>query len=174
MRRASMPNEESRSPPECFICTESDPRPRKSACKCTDRHVHDACLVRMLETGTHDRCPVCLELYSNLLCQYELVSWTACSRGGIACVYLIFAILLLACSAEMWWALVKPYPLSTRALRLVFVALVLFLSFAAVTAVAFLHECLTVGVANLARSMLVYRRRVNMLTELHTRSAPTD
>ena len=155
--------------PECFICTESVPAPRKSACRCTDRHVHDACLVRMLETGTHDRCPVCLEPYTNLSCRYEVVSWTACSRGGTACVYLIFAILLLACSAQMWWALVKPYNLSTRASGLVFLAFVLFLSFAAVAAVTFLQECLTVGVANLARSMLVYRRRVDMLTELHTR-----
>ena len=59
MRRARMPDEELPSPPECFICTESVPPPRKSACKCTDRHVHDACLAKMLETTRHARCPVC-------------------------------------------------------------------------------------------------------------------
>ena len=41
----------SEDPPECFVCTESVPPPRRSACKCTDRYVHDACLARMLEAG---------------------------------------------------------------------------------------------------------------------------
>ena len=162
-----MPSEAPPPPPqtpECFICTESVPAPRKSACKCTDRHVHDACLVRMLETGTHDRCPVCLEPYANLSCRYEVVSWTACSRGGSACLYTMFAIVLFACSTKAWWALVSPYRhLPERVEVVVFVGFVGIGLFAMAAAAIVAYECIVSGPRALARSMLVRRRRVQII-----------
>jgi len=164
MRRVGMAaDEESSPPPECFICTESVPAPRRSACKCTDRHVHDACLVRMLETGTHDRCPVCLAPYANLSCRYEVVTWTACSRGGAVCLYTIFALVLFVCATNTWWVIVNPYRHQSQRIKVVvFVAFVGIGIFGLCAAAIVAYECMTVGVANLVRSMLVCRRRVRI------------
>ena len=56
------------SPPrECFICTESEPRPLKSACLCTDRHMHTECFVKMLKTQKGEpKCSVCGALYEDV------------------------------------------------------------------------------------------------------------
>lgn len=149
--------------PECFICAESAPAPRRSACKCSNRYVHDACLVRMLETGTHDRCPVCLAPYANLECSYEVVSWQACSHGGSVCMYILFASVLFACSLNTWWCLYHEQAhLSSRAWVLAFVSAILMGIFACVAAILAAYDCTTVGVSNLARSMLVYRRRARV------------
>ena len=60
-----MPDEE--EPPECFICTESEPRPLKSACLCTDRHMHTDCFVKMLKAQKGaPRCGVCGALYEDV------------------------------------------------------------------------------------------------------------
>jgi hypothetical protein len=150
-------------PPECFICTENAPAPRRSACKCRDRYVHDACLVRMLETGTHDRCPVCLAPYANLVCSYEVVSWQARSHGGCVCVYILFSTILFVCSANTWWCLYHEQDrLSLRAWTLALLSAILMSLFSCVAAILAAYDCTTVGVSNLARSMLVYRRRARV------------
>ena len=60
-----MPDEE--EPPECFICTESEPRPHRSACLCTDRHMHTDCFVKMLKAQKGaPRCGVCGALYEDV------------------------------------------------------------------------------------------------------------
>ena len=53
--------------PECFICTESEPRPLKSACLCTDRHMHTDCFVKMLQAQKGaPKCGVCGALYEDV------------------------------------------------------------------------------------------------------------
>jgi len=53
--------------PECFICTESEPRPLKSACLCTDRYIHTECFVKMLKTQKGEpKCSVCGALYEDV------------------------------------------------------------------------------------------------------------
>ena len=101
MRRARMADEAPSSPPpECYICTESDPPPRKSACKCVDRYVHDACLAKMLETATEARCPVCLESYANVASKSCVVRVNWWSAGGCATGLAIVAIIVLGCAAN--------------------------------------------------------------------------
>ena len=54
-------------PPECFICTESEPRPHRSACLCTDRHMHTACFLKMLKAQKGEpKCGVCGALYEDV------------------------------------------------------------------------------------------------------------
>ena len=66
MRRASMADE-APPPPECFICTESEPRPHPSACLCTDRYMHTDCFVKMLKAQKGEpKCGVCGALYEDV------------------------------------------------------------------------------------------------------------
>ena len=59
--------EEVEASPECFICTESAPRPHRSACLCTDRHMHTTCFVKMLEAQKGEpKCRVCGALYKDV------------------------------------------------------------------------------------------------------------
>tara|TARA_B100000902_G_scaffold118289_1_gene118856 strand:- start:326 stop:874 length:549 start_codon:yes stop_codon:yes gene_type:complete len=53
--------------PECFICVESEPRPFKSECLCTDRYMHTDCFVKMLEAQKGEpKCGVCGALYKDV------------------------------------------------------------------------------------------------------------
>ena len=90
---------------ECYICTERDPPPRKSACKCTDRYVHDACLAKMLETAKEARCPVCLAPYTNVASKSCVVRVHWWSAGGCATGLAIVAIIVLGCAANTFAAL---------------------------------------------------------------------
>ena len=64
MRRAGMSDE---NLPECFICTESEPKPLKSACLCTDRYMHTDCFVKMLKAQKGEpKCGVCGALYEDV------------------------------------------------------------------------------------------------------------
>ena len=54
-------------PPECFICTESTPRPHRSACLCKDRYMHTDCFVKMLKAQKGEpKCGVCGALYEDV------------------------------------------------------------------------------------------------------------
>ena len=48
----------------CFVCMESCDE--KSKCKCVDRYVHPACLLKWLQPKQSTRCDVCLGEYSNV------------------------------------------------------------------------------------------------------------
>ena len=88
--------------PECFVCTDATPAPRKSACLCKDRYVHDACLAQMLKTAAHATCPVCAASYANVACVSRVVGIKCESAGGCACLLVLFAIVLLGCAANTW------------------------------------------------------------------------
>ena len=48
----------------CFVCM--DPNAPPSKCACTDRHVHDECLMRWLKQINTNTCPVCKEAYEHV------------------------------------------------------------------------------------------------------------
>ena len=93
------------SPPECFICTDTTPVPLKSACKCTDRYVHDDCLVKMIETARHSRCPVCAAPYTNVRSSSRIVGFKWESMGMGMCFLFLSSIVLTACATNTWLVL---------------------------------------------------------------------
>ena len=150
-------------PPECFICTESAPAPRRSACKCTDRHVHDACLAKMLETTRHARCPVCAAPYANVASRIVVVGVDACSLGGMVIGAVAAAAVLLGCGINTWLVLCcGQRKLSAREDFVVGFASILTTS-VGIALVAFVgRECVATGPRALARSMLVRKRRARV------------
>ena len=77
--------------PECFICTESEPRPYRSACLCTDRYMHTECFVKMLKAQKGEpKCGVCGALY-------EDVGWR--TKRVVQWVSPCGFVMLLACTA---------------------------------------------------------------------------
>ena len=78
-------------PPECFICTESVPTPRKSACLCKDRHMHAECFLKMLQAQRREpKCGVCGALY-------EDVGWR--TKRTLQFISPCGFVVLLACTA---------------------------------------------------------------------------
>jgi len=148
---------------ECYICTESEPPPRKSACKCTDRYVHDACLTKMLETSRHTRCPVCMSPYDNVASQVRVVGVDACSRGGMVIGAAMTAVILIGCGINTWLVFCcGQRELSTQEDFLVCFSAIL-MSSVGMALVAFVgRECVSTGFVSLARSMLVRKRNVRV------------
>ena len=150
--------------PECFICTESEPVPRRSACKCTERYVHDVCLVRMLETTRHARCPVCLEPYANVSSRTQVAGVDAFSRGAVVLGAAMGAVPLLGCGINTWLV----FCCSERELSSMdeFVACFasIFMVSIGCALVAFVgRECVYTGPTRLVRSVLVRKRVASVL-----------
>ena len=149
--------------PECFICTESEPAPRRSACKCTDRYVHDACLVNMLETTRHARCPVCTASYANVATRTRVAGVDAFSQGAAVLGAAMAAVAMLGCGVNTWLV----FCCSQRELSSLeeFAACFcsIFLVSVGCALVAFVgRECMYTGPAHLARSMIVRKRVANV------------
>lgn len=90
-----MPDKE--EPPECFICTESAPRPHRSACLCTDRHMHTDCFVKMLKAQKGaPKCGVCGALYEDVGWRTKRVPQLL-SPCGLVALLTCSAIALLGC-----------------------------------------------------------------------------
>ena len=156
--------------PECFICTESVPAPRRSACKCTDRYVHDACLVKMLETSTHAGCPVCATPYANVSCTSRVVGVRANSEGIGALVFLVLSPALLWLARFTWHlCCCGRHSLSIREERYVYFAAFV-MAITGAMGIAYLGKlCVVLGPTALARSAIVRKRTVRVLT---TRARP--
>lgn len=94
------------SPPECFICTESEPRPFLSACLCKDRYMHTGCFYKMLKAQKGEpKCGVCGALYEDVgwktrripqfisLCGFLVlqvcttIALTSCAANTLAVLY---------------------------------------------------------------------------------------
>tara|TARA_B100000902_G_C27041937_1_gene779779 strand:- start:171 stop:725 length:555 start_codon:yes stop_codon:yes gene_type:complete len=79
------------APPECFICTESEPKPHRSACLCTDRYMHAECFLKMLNAQKGEpKCGVCGALYEDVGWRTKRVPQFISPCGFV---------LLLACTA---------------------------------------------------------------------------
>ena len=160
-------------PPECFICTESAPKPRRSACKCTDRYVHDACLAKMLATTHHCRCPVCAAPYTNVTSRWSVVGVDACSRGALVIGAALASVVLIVCGINTWWVFCcSERQLSHEDDFVVCFSAILMTSMG-IAMVAFVgRECLMQGPRSLARSLLVRKRRVKV--GVSDNSLPTE
>lgn len=153
------------SAPECFICTESAPAPRRSACKCTERYVHDACLAKMLETRRHAVCPVCAAPYTNISSRLRVVGVDVCSPGVLVIGAVLMSVVLLVCGVNTWWV----YCCSERKLSRMdnFVACfsAILMTSVGMATVAFVGRgCVMQGPRGLARSMLLHKRTVRVGT----------
>ena len=92
-----MPKNEE-NPPECFICTESVPAPRKSACLCKDRYMHKECFVKLLGTQKGEpKCAVCGALYEDVGWRTKRVAQFV-SPCGLVAVLTCTAVVLLVCA----------------------------------------------------------------------------
>lgn len=155
-----MPDEESSPPPpECFICTESEPAPRRSACKCTDRYVHDACLTRMLETSLHNGCPVCLVPHANVSLRSRVVGVDAFSRGGLVFAALVAASAMLVGALFTWHIYCcREYQISGSEEFFVHIAAII-MAISSMACFAFAgSECVDAGPRALVSSVVVYER----------------
>ena len=132
--------------PECFICTESEPRPRRSACLCTDRYMHTECFIRMLKAQNGDaKCRVCGALYEDVGWRTRrVVQWV--SPCGIVAMLGCCAIALAGCAINT--AMVVPrLPKSQHAvlaLATSLMFLVLLVSLGAILIQVRNHGCLGV------------------------------
>ena len=151
------------TPPECYVCTESDPRPQKSACQCTDRYIHDACLIKMLETTRHSpRCPVCVAPYTNVSCRVGIVGVALCGQGGMVLGAATTATILLGCAINTWNAYERATLSGQEEFVVCFAAILM--TMIGVSALAFVgRACLVVGPRDLARSTLVRKRKVYVI-----------
>ena len=151
------------TPPECYVCAESDPRPQRSACQCTDRYIHDACLVKMLEETTrHARCPVCAAPFANVSCRVAIVGVALCGQGGMALGAATTATILLPCAINTWNAYERATLSGKEEFVVCFAAILM--TMIGVSALAYVgRACLVVGPRDLARSVLVRKRKVHVI-----------
>ena len=52
----------------CYICLE--PNAKKTLCKCSDRYIHDECLIKSIKYSHKKKCLVCLEDYPHINIQH--------------------------------------------------------------------------------------------------------
>lgn len=154
------------APPECFVCTESVPTPRRSACKCTDRYVHDACLVRMIEAASIARCPVCLEPYANIQSKLRVVRVRWWSAGVGTCTMALATIMLLGCAINTYTVLTSGRVLSQLDEAVAYAAAVMMTVVAVGLAGLVAHTVVVWGVERLAQTAIEKR--------LTARVVPTD
>lgn len=90
--------------PECYICTGSVPAPWPSACVCTERYIHRACLLKLMASHhTVEKaltCSVCNQRYRNA--QHCHVRRWQCAKEP-ACLWL-FALIntsMVACACKI-------------------------------------------------------------------------
>ena len=161
-------------PPECFICTESVPTPRRSACLCTDRYVHDACLVKMLKNTKRAACPVCTAPYTNVTYRIVVVGVDPCSRGAMVLGAVLVSTILIGCATNTWLAYRCGRKLSSQEDFVVCFAGIMMITIG-MAAVAFIgRECVMHGPTALVRSMLVRRRRACVADERQTSGLPPE
>ena len=152
---------------ECFICTESVPEPRKSACLCTNLFVHDACLKKWLESRSAT-CPVCATPYTNV--GSRVVGIRCDSMGGWGCVLLLASIALVVCAVHTY-AILGCKRLSGATLVAVWTAAVL-MTVVGLVLMFVLARCVVLhGVKVIAQSLL--RRQLTIRNVQNVRNVQT-
>ena len=150
--------------PECFVCTDTTPTPRKSACKCTDRYVHDTCLKRMLKSCSHAACPVCAAPYANVRSSSRIVGLKWTSPGVCGCGMVLVAVALLGLATSTWHVLCCTHRnLSTVDVGVVSGAAVM-MSVVGIGLLAILARMVALrGLAMLIQSMILRELKVRVL-----------
>ena len=104
---------------ECYVCTETVPKPWLSVCACNERYIHDACLLKLLHSNPNLekalRCSVCNEKYGNV--EHSYVTRFYCAKKPV-CLW-IFALLNTAmtgsaCNVGINYAHIAPENGSSR------------------------------------------------------------
>ena len=156
---------------ECYVCTESHPVPPKSACQCIDRYIHDACLVKMIETTLRFQCPVCAVPYANVSSRIDIVGVAPCGRGGTVIGAGIVATILLGCAINTWNAYLRN-TLSGQEDFVIFFSGIL-MTVVCVACIAYVgRECLMVGPWDIAQSILLRKRKVFVMPREPLNSSP--
>ena len=160
----------SEDPPECYICTETLPPPSKSNCKCTDRYVHEKCLLRMIETRARapDRpacptCPVCAAPFNNVVVRTRVVGVTLWSVGGCVCGLAVVFVAMLGCALHTLAAIACHRTLSHVSEAVALGASTFLATLALGTLAIIARMCASWGPRGLAASMLVRRAHVHLL-----------
>ena len=151
------------TPPECFICTDSTPVPRKSACLCTDRYVHDACLAQMLATKTRATCPVCTAPYTNVRSRSHIVGVECESAGGCGVFMLVSAIFQLFCAIATWRLVASHTHLPPTQLATVWGAATLMTVVTVGLILGMIRFVVLRGLARLVQSVIVRELKVHVL-----------
>lgn len=82
---------------ECFVCTETVPRPWRSPCLCTDRFIHEACQRTLIRTSASASCPACAAPYTNVVAvTRRRIDWYS---GPVVLWFLACMLLLLTGAA---------------------------------------------------------------------------
>lgn len=150
--------------PECFICTESEPAPRKSACKCTDRHVHDACLAKMIVTTRRVQCPVCTAPYANVTSKTRVVGVDVSSRGCMVLGTAMAAVVLIGCGINTWLVFCCTQRMLSSGEEFVACFSSIFMVSLGCAMVALVgRECVSTGPADLCNSTLTRKRIASVL-----------
>ena len=92
---------------ECFVCTDAVPLPWRSDCKCTDRHVHGDCLLKLLSRRSEPNCPVCLEVYGNVVVTH-VRSLRCLSMCRFVCLLVVLLLTMGGCALNTWLGLLDP------------------------------------------------------------------
>ena len=164
----------SEDPPECFVCTDSMPAPRRSACLCTDRYVHDACLKQMLKSCSHATCPVCAAPYTNVRSSSRIVGVKWESVGVCSCCMLLSSMVLTACSINAWLVLCcKSHPLSGASLAAVLAAAVMMTVVGLGLVILLMRLIALRGLAMIVQSMILRRLTVSVQT-VTARTLPAE
>ena len=151
------------TPPECFICTDSDPTPRRSACLCTDRYVHDACLSQMLATATRVTCPVCAAPYANVRSRSRIVGVKCESAGGCGVFMIVSAIFQLFCAISTWRLVASHTHLPTAQLAPVAGAATLMTVVTVGLILGLIRFVVLRGLARLIQSAIIRELKVHVL-----------
>lgn len=149
------------SPAECFICTETSPVPSRSACACTNRYVHEACLDKMLKSTVHVKCPACAEPYKNVQFTYKIVGCTCINAGGASCMLAVASAVCLVCAANTWIAAFRAHlhPTTMRAV----VGAAGLITVAGIGSCALLMRLIGIwGINGLLESCILKRKRVTI------------
>jgi len=118
----------------------------------------------MLETSIHARCPVCLEAYSNVIAQTNIVGIVFCSHGASVVAGAILSATLGAFAANTWYVFccddhirrpLVEFAVCFSAILITFASLGL--SYYVVCSVA------RVGVVPLVQSLVLRRRNVSVV-----------
>lgn len=161
------------TPPECFICTDSDPAPRKSMCLCTDRYIHDDCLEKMLATTTRPTCPVCAAPYTNVRSKSRIVGLKCESAGGCGAFMLVSSIFQLFCAIGTWRIVASHSHLPSAQLAVVSGAATFMTVITVALILGLIRFVVLRGLARLVQSAIVRELKVRVLPA-RTHTLPSE
>jgi hypothetical protein len=84
----------------CFVCME--PNAPSSRCACTDRYVHEECMMQWLKQHGTNTCPVCTEPYPHVGFQIRTRTRPSCNCWGTLLGTVCFLGLFTCGTIQLW------------------------------------------------------------------------